>query len=171
MKFYAVLFILLIAVGAAQARLPTQSQTPTFTYDLGISSGTYNDKGYSEVQLGLNWSLLEHLIWRNSLFSRFGSGLKTTGGLDTSARFTYNTPRDEQGFGVGFFAGPGYRISDKENSGIFGEAGLTLKMAGFATGVGVKAISYNSPGTDSDGRQLSRTDTVTFLILSAGGAL
>ncbi len=144
---------------------------PTLSYDLGLSSGTYNDKGYSEVQLGLNWAALEHLIWRNSLFTRFGSGIRSTGGLDTSARFVYNTARDEEGFGLGIFAGPGYRISDQENSGVFGEAGLTLKMAGFATGVGVKAISYNSPGTDSEGRTLPRTDTVTFLILSVGGSM
>jgi len=171
MKLALAIFISLLSLSAQAVRIQTESRTPTFTYDLGISSGTYNDKGYSELQLGLNWSLLEHFVWRNSLFTRFGSGIKGTGGLDTSARFVYNSARDEQGFGVGFFAGPGYRISDKENSGVFGEAGLTLKMAGFATGVGVKAISYNSPGTDANGRTLSRTDTTTFIILSAGGSL
>jgi hypothetical protein len=169
MKPMLLLFLSLFAFSAQAARL--SSAPPRLSYDLGISSGTYDDKGYSEIQLGLNWAVLEHIIWRNSLFTRFGSGLKSTGGLDTSARYVYNTPRDEQGFGLGFFAGPGYRISDTENSGVFGEAGLTLKMAGFATGVGVKAISYNSPGTDSAGRTLPRTDTVTFLILSVGGSL
>lgn len=146
------------------------AKAPTFTYDLGIASGTYNGKGYSEVQLGLSWYLLEHFVWRNSLFTRFGSGIDSASGLDSSARFVYNSPRDEQGFGIGFFAGPGYRFSNKENTGVFGEAGLNLKMAGFATGVAVKSIYYSSPGKDSDGRDLGRTDTVVSLILSAGGA-
>ena len=148
----------------------SSSYAPTFTYDLGISSGTYNDKGYSEIQLGLNWYLAEHFVWRNSVFSRFGTGIDTVAGLDTSGRFVYNTPRDEQGFGVGFFAGPGYRISKKENSGLFAEAGLLLKMAGFAAGVGAKSIYYSSPGKDASGNEFSHSDTVVFLILAAGGS-
>jgi hypothetical protein len=169
MKFFVAIFSLFLSLQtwAASSRSTYQ---PTFTYDLGVSSGTRNDKGYSEIHLGLSWYLMEHFVWRNSIFTRFGTGLESTGGLDSSARFVYNTPRDESGFGVGFFAGPGYRFSSKENTGIFGEAGLTLKLAGLAAGVGVKSIYYSSPGNDSSGRENSKSDTVVFLILAAGGA-
>jgi hypothetical protein len=167
MKFYLSLFTILTLI---QMPAYAQRRGPTFTYDLGVSSGTRNDKGYSEVNLGLNWYLDPNFVWRNSVFTRFGTGIESTGGLDSSARYVYNTPRDENGFGVGFFAGPGYRFSSKENTGIFGEAGLTLKLAGLAAGVGVKSIYYNSPGNDASGKENSKSDTVVFIILAAGGA-
>jgi hypothetical protein len=170
MKFFILAFFLSFSFGAQALSTRVKSRAPTFTYDLGLSSGTYEGKGYSEVQLGLSWYLSDYLVWRNSVFSRFGSDVDSAAGLDSSARFVYNTPRDEQGFGIGVFAGPGYRFSNKENTGVFGEAGLNLKMAGFATGVAVKSIYYNSPGKDSDGRDKGRTDTVVSLVLSAGGS-
>jgi hypothetical protein len=168
-KLFFLISFFLCPFGAQALSTHVRSQAPKFTYDLGLSSGTYEGKGYSEIQLGLSWHMSEYFVWRNSVFSRFGSGVDSATGLDSSARFTYDTPRDEQGFGIGAFAGPGYRFSNKENTGVFGEAGLNLKMGGISTGVAVKSIYYNSPGKDSDGRDKGRTDTVVSLVLAAGG--
>lgn len=104
------------------------------------------------------------------MFTRYGSNISSASGLDSSARFFYKTPRDEKGFGVDLFAGPGVRISSKENSGAFAEAGATVRAGGFALGAGVKSIYYENPGTDSRGAELSKSDTVVFLILAAGGS-
>jgi hypothetical protein len=162
------LSIFIVSLAApAQSRSRNHS---TATYDLGLSTGNYSDHSYTEIQGGLNWYLLDSVAWRNALFTRFGSEIDSASGLDTSLRYVYNSPRDERGFGVGFFAGPGYRISNKENSGLFGEAGATVKAGGFAIGGGVKSISYSSPGKDSRGVELSKSDTVVFLILAGGGA-
>jgi hypothetical protein len=162
-----ILFLLFSLVSLPSYAARGRASTPTFVYDLGVSGGTYDNEDYTEVNLGLSWYAMEHLAWRNSVFGRF----TTTNifGLDSSLRFVFNAPRDEDGFGLGAFAGPGYRFSDKENSGVFGEAGVLLKLAGFATGVGAKSIYYNSPGTNSDGLERPRSDTIVFLILGFGG--
>lgn len=170
MKTLLCLFSIFVVSFGAQAQNRSRSH-PTATYDLGVSTGSYSDHSYTEIQGGLNWYLLDSIAWRNALFTRFGSEIDSASGLDTSLRYIYNSPRDERGFGVGFFAGPGYRISNKENSGLFGEAGATVKAGGLAIGGGVKSITYSSLGKDSKGVELSKNDTVIFLILAAGGAL
>ncbi len=173
-NFYSpFLFFLILALfnttalqaGAAARRAGTQ---PTLTYDLGASTGTYNENSYSEINLGLNWYLTEHVVWRNSLFTRFGSNIDGSSGLDTSARWVANTPASEN-FVFGVFAGPGYRISNKENSGIFAEAGFLLKAFGLGAGLGFKSLTYNSPGTNSNGTERAKTDTTIFIILAGGG--
>ena len=160
MKILAFLFPFLIA-----ATLEAQTR-PTFTYDLGVSSGRTNDKSYTEINLGLNWYLSEYLIWRNSIFNRFGTGIENTTGLDTSARFAYNTSRDPGEFGIGVFAGPGLRISKKEFTGVFGEAGITLRGPGLALGVVGKSIHYPSASGDD-----SKNETVVSIVVGASGAL
>ncbi len=160
----------LVHAQARRVRKSVDNEKPTFTYDIGASSGTYNGVSYSEINLGLNWHLNEYLVWRNSGFHRFGTRITSASGLDTSARFVFNTDGSESGLGLGIFAGPGYRISNKENSGVFGEAGVTVKAGGLNVGVGVKSISYNSPGENSDGTSRTKTDTTVFIILAGGGA-
>lgn len=156
----------------AQARRVRQESTgsrPTFTYDIGASSGTYNGNTYNEINLGLNWQLNEYFVWRNAAFHRFGTRVDSASGLDTSARFVFNADSDS-GLGIGLFAGPGFRISNKENTGVFGEAGATVKAGGLKVGVGVKSITYSNPGENSDGTQRTKTDTTVFIILAGGGA-
>lgn len=154
---------------SAQSRSYRRS-APTFTYDLGASTGTYGDLSYTELEVGLNWYLQDYLAWRNSLFTRFGTGLDSATGLDTSMRLIYNSPLDPGGIGIGVFAGPGLRISNEENSGVFGEAGVTLKAGGFSIGGGMKSIYHPNPGKDTSGVELSKNENVVFLILAGGGA-
>jgi len=171
MRIFLFAFSLWLASSSFAQSRPTRYQStslskPAFTYDLGLSSGKTNDKTYTEVQLGLNWNLSEYLAWRNALFTRFGSGIESTSGLDTSARLNYNSDREPGEFGIGVFAGPGLRISKKENTGVFGEAGVTLKGPGLAIGAVVKSIHYPAP---ADGEP--KNETVVSLILGASGAL
>lgn len=139
-------------------------------YDIGVSSGENSGFSYTEIQLGLNWYATDYLIWRNAAFSKFGSEIDSTGGLDTSVRLAYDMTTEDGELGLGVFAGPGYRISDKQNSGVFGEAGVKVKALGFLLGLGVKSITYNSPGRAPDGTPFDKRDTTTFIILGGGGA-
>ena len=176
MKRPSIILVLILlpltSVSRAQVRRShsVASSRPTFTYDIGASSGTYNGNSYSEINLGLNWQMNEYFVWRNAAFHRFGTKIDSASGLDTSARFVFNTDPSDSGLGLGFFAGPGYRISNKENSGIFGEAGATVRAGGLKVGVGVKSITYNNPGENSDGTSRTKADTTIFIILAGGGA-
>lgn len=171
MKKQIILAFLAIMIALAfVAEAKAQSDHPTFSYDLGASTGTYNDKSYSEIQLGLNWYMSEYFIWRNAIFSRFGSEIDSVAGLDTSLRANYEMKTDDGGMALGVFGGPGYRISKTENSGIFGEAGVKVRAGGLALGVGVKSLTYTSPGNDINGNKLPKRDTTVFLILAGGGA-
>ena len=141
------------------------------SYDLGASSGSYNGYSYSEVNLGLNLSLSDSFVWRNSIFNRFGSNADSTLGLDTSLRYVFDSRPEAGEIGFHFFAGPGYRISNEKNTAAFAEAGATLRAGGLAMGLGVKSLYYNNPGKRSDGTELPKSDTELFIILAGGGSL
>lgn len=152
---------------AASATASAQS----LTWDLGASTGSYNGIGYSEVNLGVNWSFTDYLIWRNSVFSRFPSTGDGVQGLDSSLRLHHAVYSDDGTFGLGFFGGPGYRFSSAAYSAAFAEAGLLVKLGGLQIGGGVKAFRYSNPGTDLTGAALPPDDVTYFIILSGGGAL
>jgi hypothetical protein len=136
---------------------------------VGASSGTYNGNSYSEVNLGLNWFFFDSIAWRNSVFTRFGSGVDSATGIDSSLRYTFNTDA-RSAVGLGFFAGGGYRFTQAVDSGPFAEGGLTLRAGGISVGAGVKEIFYPSPGTNADGSKKPDHDSTVFLILAGSGA-
>jgi hypothetical protein len=174
MKYALLLTLLLPTFAFAQGRRaarPQASYRPTFTYDIGASTGSYNGKSYSEINLGLSWYVMDFLNWRNSLFSRFGDGLTSVSGLDSSARFFMDLSSDERTFGLHLFAGPGLRISNAQNTGVFGEAGAYFRIAGLTLGVGVKSLQYTNPGTNADGTDRPKGDSTVFVVLGGGGAL
>jgi hypothetical protein len=175
-KLLSVILILvggLVSAPAAQAgRRPAQEEVqPVLTWDVGAASGSYGGAGYSEVNLGVNWHLLDYLVWRNAVFGRFISGASNVFGLDTSLRFQSFAQTDDRNFGIGFFAGPGYRFSQVNYTAAFLEGGLLLKLGGLNVGVGAKEFYYSNPGTDIYGRRMSNSDTVVFFILAGGGAI
>jgi len=155
----------------ARGAVASSSYESTLSYDLGASSGSYNGSSYSEITLGLNWQLAEWFNWRNSVFSRQGSGIETVQGLDSSARFMTSAVTDGGGFGVDAFAGPGVRFASKSHNAIFGEAGLTFRLGGLRIGFGAKLLNYISDREDSAGAKLPRNDTQYFIILAGGGTL
>ncbi len=142
------------------------------TYDLSASFGTYNEKSYNEVTLGLNWFVADWLNWRNSLFSRFGSGLDTVSGLDSSARFQGGLETDGGSFGLHAFAGPGVRLASQNYNAVFGEAGLIFKLGGLRIGGGIKSLYYLADRKDSTTNLvLPKNDNQVFIILSGSGSL
>lgn len=147
------------------------STSPTLTWDLGGSAGSYNGVSYSEANLGLNWFLSDGLVWRNSVFARFPSAGDGVQGLDTSLRLQHAVTSDDGSFGLGFFGGPGYRFTKAESAALFGEAGLTVKLGGLKIGGGVRAFRYANPGKALNGTTLPADDVTYFVILSGGGAL
>lgn len=153
------------ALGATRGNSP-----PALTYDLSLSVGSYNNLSYTEANLGLNWSMQDWLVWRNALFSRFGSGFDTVTGLDTSLRAVQDFRTDSGLFGVDFFAGPGLRFASPNSNAAFAEAGIGFKLGGLYLGGGVKRLYYVSDRKDSLGNSLDKNDTLFFIVLSGGGA-
>lgn len=177
MRFLLALIILCFlsvsnsAFARVKARAVESNGGSLLTYDLSASSGSYNGAGYTELTLGLNWVLQDWFTWRNSIFTRQGSGLETVQGLDSSARFSTSATREGGGLGFEAFAGPGLRFASKSNSAIFGEAGVVFKLGGLRIGFGGKVLSYVASRDDAAGAPLPKTDTQYFIILAGGGAL
>lgn len=159
------------SAGAQKRVAPSHDDSPSLTWDLGGSVGSYNGVSYSEINLGVNWFLQDYLIWRNSVFSRMPAMGESVQGLDTSLRLQHSVTSDDGSLGLGFFGGPGYRLSEAKSSALFGEVGVLVKLGGLRIGGGVKSFSYSNPGKDLNGVDLPKTDNVFFLILSGGGSL
>lgn len=162
-------FCMMLAESTAFGEL-RGSNPHTLTYDLSLSAGTYNKLSYTEANLGLNWSIHDWLVWRNALFSRFGSGFDTVAGLDTSIRAVQDFRSDSGVFGLDFFAGPGLRFASPNSNAAFAEAGIGFKLGGLYLGGGIKSLYYVSERKDSLGNTLDKNDTLFFIILSGGGA-
>lgn len=158
-------------------RRSTQVERPSrLTYDLSASAGTYNDASYTEITLGVNWFVQDWLNWRNSVFTRQGSGMDSVQGLDSGLRLQTSSRTDDGTFGFdafGFdaFAGPGVRFASRSNNAVFGEAGLIFKVGGLRIGGGVKALNYVATREDQTGAALPKNDLQYFLILAGSGSL
>lgn len=164
MKRLSLMLIILVSLHL-QARA-SQSGDDLFykkTIDLGLSSGTFNNVNYTEVDLGLNLYLSPNLDIRNAVFNRIASEDQNFFGLDTSVRGVYSSlPAN---FGFTTFAGPGARIPSKGSVTPFAEGGLILSIAGFGVGAGAKLIanSWVNKGMQNE--------TQVFIILAGSGAL
>lgn len=136
--------------------------------DLSGSTGNYNGVTYSEIHMGINFNFSENLTWRNSGFKRIGvSGNQDFSGLDTSLRYTVDTPFDEGA--VKLFAGPGYRwASASDKNAVFAEAGVGLSAGPFNLSAGSKYLRYDKSQFDANGVELKRDDTSYFVTISAG---
>jgi hypothetical protein len=166
--FFSFLAAFIFGAGLpAQAQQISRSNHSTLSYDVSVSSGTYDNRTYSELQLGLNWYALDWLNWRNSVFQRFGSSdLDIVTGFDTAFLFTKDAVADGGTFGIQGFIGPGYRFATKDNSGAFAEAGLIFAAGPLRVGVGAKSLYYSNPRVDSTGRESPRNDNQVFFILA-----
>lgn len=151
---------ILLTTSVAQARM---------TYDLTGSSGTRDGSSYSEVHLGLNWYLNEWFNWRNSLFTQFGSEIKTVNGLDSEALFNWESYTSNRSFGVELYAGPGVRLASEKSNAAFGKAGVTFTLAGLRLGGGVQALHYLEERTDKNENRLNKDEVQYFITLSGGG--
>ena len=158
--FHLVTFLLFIFFSFQS---PAQ-ESGRLTYDLGVSSGKSGDVTYSEIDLGLNFFIQPFLAWRNAIFARFVSEADNIYGLDSSARFIFNTRLSERS-GVTTFGGPGVRVPSEGDVVPFVEGGLIFKAGGLSLGGGAKAIFNKAIDEDAE------NDTQYFIILSGSGSL
>lgn len=162
------------AVEAARS-MPSMRTLPSdptpFTYDFSGSSGTQNGVTYSEVTLNMNWYLTEWLNWRNGVFTRFGSNVKSVNGLDSSLLAAYNLKNDSGTLGFQAFAGPGVRLASADNSAATADAGVIFTLGGIRLGGGVKYLSYFNAREDLNNSVLPKNETQYFIVLSGGGSL
>lgn len=175
MKYFLVLSLSLFSLsGYSQKRGKVYTEVSgnsKVTYDLSASFGNYNNKTYNEITLGLNWIMADWFNWRNAGFSRFGEGVDTVSGLDSSARFQGGFESDGGGFGVHGFIGPGVRLATQNYNAAFGEVGLVFNLGGLKIGGGAKSLYYFSDRKDStNGATLPKNDNQIFLILSGSGS-
>ncbi|MEN0060349.1 MAG: hypothetical protein AAGB31_16030 [Bdellovibrio sp.] len=140
------------------------------SYDLSGASGTRDGESYTEIHLGLNWYVQEWLNWRNSVFTQFGSEVKTVYGLDSAALFGTEFYTQGRGLGVEFYAGPGVRLASENSNAVFGKAGVTFALGGLRIGGGVQALHYMDDRTDKNDNVLNKDEVQTFIILSGGGS-
>lgn len=141
------------------------------TYDLSGSSGTRDGASYSEIHLGLNWYLSDWFNWRNSLFTQYGTNIKTVSGLDSEALLKLDAYTQSRNLGIEFYAGPGVRLADQKSNAIFGKAGVTLALGGIRLGGGVQALHYLEERVDSNNNPLNKDEVQTFITLSGGGSI
>jgi hypothetical protein len=159
------------ALATAFLILPAQSALAIpMSYDLGGSSGTINNASYTELHLGLNSFVMEWLNWRNALFTRFGTGVDSVSGLDSSLLATFSAMTSGKGLGFQIFAGPGVRLATANNNAALAEAGLMLRLGGLEIGGGARYLSYLNTRTDSLGAPMSKDETQYFLIFGGGGS-
>ncbi len=141
----------------------SSDQNMRLTYDLVVSAGNYDNQNYTEAQLGLNLFFLKWLAWRNAGFARFVAP-ENYYGYDTSARLQFEFGLGDL-LGVTIFGGPGYRFATRFDNAPFAEGGLSLSLAGFTIGGGVKTIYYKFANENN------ANDTQYFITLAGGGSL
>jgi hypothetical protein len=166
---------ILLGTTLAQAReMPEMrkvaSYHPTFSYDIGASTGSENGNSYSELNLALNWYWTDWLNWRNALFTRFGSNVTSVSGLDSSFLASYDLSTDDGTFGVKAFAGPGVRFASANNNAALAEAGIIFKLGGIQLGGGARYLSYFNTREDKYNVELPKNETQYFIVLAGGGA-
>ncbi len=163
-KLFIFAIISFVSHGAHASRPQTSDELfYKRSFDLGLSTGTYNNISYTEADLGLNLYFNPHLDLRNALFGRFASGVQNVFGLDSSLRGVFSA--DLAGFGYTSFVGPGVRIPSLGKVTPFGEGGLIFRVPGFGFGGGAKVIA-NSILTNG-----ASNETQVFIILAGGGEL
>lgn len=142
-----------------------------FSYDVSGSSGTRDGETVSEIHLGLNWQMSEYFNWRNSVFTRYGTDIKTVNGLDSAALFNFDAYTEGRGLGIELFAGPGVRLASENSNAAFGKAGVTFALGGLRIGGGVQVFHYIDDREDKAGNTLGKDETQYFITLSGGGKL
>lgn len=176
LSYYVSFALIVLASEPSQAQkksLPAMRSLPkstkSFSYDVSGSSGVNNGSTYSEINLGLNWFLTDWLNWRNSIFSRFGSTIKSVQGLDSSVLASWDAFSEDKTLGFQAYIGPGVRVASDSNNAATADAGVILTLAGIKLGVGAKALQYFSTRSDSLGNTLGKNETQYYIVLAGGG--
>lgn len=168
LKAWVFLFSVALFISVAEAK---QGPEGSLSYDLRATSGTQNGLSYNEIHLGLNWSFTDWLTWRNAIFNRSGTNVKSVNGLDSALLASYKMQSESGSSGIHLFAGPGVRMATDKYSAATLEGGVTIRLAGLNIGVGAKQLSYFDDRSDIQGSELPKSETQYFLTLSGSGRL
>lgn len=168
MKSFFTILLLTLVTSISYAQKSTSKEKPLVDVDIGGSSGTYNGRTYSEINLGVNLNFTEWLTWRNAGFKRFSSSPeKEITGLDSTMRLISTSHFDGGAFRL--FAGAGYRFADpSEKNALVGEAGLGINIGRFGLGGGAKYLKYDKVQFDSNGVETKKDDINYFITVSGG---
>lgn len=167
MKKIAALSLIFISIVTSSAF--AQDRNPQLTYDLSGGVGSYNGNSYTEVDLGLNWYVQNWLNWRNSVFTQFGSTIKSVYGFDTALIAGTSFYNSSGKLGIELFAGPGLRFANEDSNGAFAKAGAILALGGLRLGGGAQVTHYYNTRKDKDDFELPQDEVQYFIILSGGG--
>lgn len=176
MKLTKTLFLIIFTLPtlsfAVSRAVAAAKETPLVDIDIGGSSGVYNSRSFTEVNLGINLNFTDWLTWRNAAFKRFSSGGdRDLQGVDSTFRLTATKKFDGGSFRA--FVGPGYRWADpSEKNAAVGEAGLGINIGRVGISGGAKYLKYDKIQIDSrTGLETSREDIVYFLTISGAAGL
>ena len=164
---FTILFTTLLT-STTFAQRSASKEKPLVDVDIGGSSGNYNGRTYSEINLGVNVNFTEWLTWRNAGFKRFSSAPdKEITGLDSTMRLISTSHFDGGAFRL--FAGAGYRFADpSEKNAMVGEAGLGINIGRFGLGGGAKYLKYDKVQFDSNQVETKKDDISYFITVSGG---
>ena len=159
LKLACVFAVSMIISSITLAQKSVTRDKPLVDVDIGGSSGNYNGRTYTELNLGVNLNFTEWLTWRNSAFKRFGnSGEKDVTGLDSTLRLISTTPFTGGAFRI--FGGAGYRFADpSDNNALVGEGGLGFSFGRFGLGAGAKYLKYDQ----------TQKDDISYFFTVSGG--
>jgi hypothetical protein len=131
-----------------------RKQQPEFrrwTFDIQGASNLSNQRMAYEAHLGVNYHFTSWLIWRNSPFYRYETGLASQFGLDTSIKGQQSFSLAPE-FSPSASVGAGYRLINTGAHAPFVEGGVSARVQGLSVGANVKAV-FNSvarPGASTE---------------------
>jgi len=163
MKFFKSIFVLaLISCFTAGAEETTTSRK-YFTFDLGLSTGSYGGKNYFEYNLGVNFFPITWISWRNAFFYRSQQDSYSYYGLDSSLRGHAYLAFTEAS-GLVLHAGAGSRFPNEGDITPFLEAGGGISATNLFIGAGVKHLLHSLV------RKGAENETILMISLAARGA-
>jgi hypothetical protein len=110
-----------------------------FSIDIGGSSNFSGTSGAYEANLGINFFILEWLVFRNAPFYRMQTGLSAQYGLDSSLQGRYSVQVIE-GVTPNVQLGAGYRLINSGTSAPFFEGGAGINVKGLQVGATAKLL-------------------------------
>jgi len=145
----------------------SESKNDSFTrltYDVGGSTGNSGGASFYEMHLGIDYYILQWLVWRNAPFYRLPSHSTASFGLDSSLEGHYALDLAPD-FKPSLQGGAGYRITNIHENAPFLEGGMGLHIKGLSINASVKYIMH-SVVTKGDANE--KIYTIGF---SGGGSL
>jgi len=159
----------LILMGFVSAAVPATwgaegDSFKRFRYDFGASAVSSSAGTSNEAHFGLDYYLQRWLFVRGAPFVRFGSGIDTFYGLDTSLSGSVSFQLAES-LDSGLMLGGGYRVTNVQADAPFTEGGISIRAGGFSLSGSMKYILHSA---STPGAQNERIYTISTDFAGAG---